>query len=94
MIYNKSLRNMKNKHCVKSARIWNFSGPYFPVFGLNTERYGPEKLRIRMNKTLLEKQVYARPKRIDLDIIRSVKLRKQLPSYFNDHEKKLSYISK
>ena len=47
-----------------------------------------------MNKTLLEKQVYARPKRIDLDIIGSVKLRKQLPSYFNDHEKKLSYISK
>ena len=27
-------------HCVKSARIWSYSGPYFPVFGLNTERYG------------------------------------------------------
>ena len=26
-------------HCVKSARIQSFSGPYFPVFGLNTERY-------------------------------------------------------
>ena len=25
----------------------SFSGPYFPAFGLNTERYGPEKLRIR-----------------------------------------------
>ena len=23
-----------------------FSGPYFPVFGLNTGKYGPEKLRI------------------------------------------------
>ena len=23
-------------HCVKSARIRSFSGPYFPVFGLNT----------------------------------------------------------
>ena len=21
----------------------DFSGPYFPAFGLNTERYGPEK---------------------------------------------------
>ena len=21
----------------------NLSGPYFPVFGLNTEKYGPEK---------------------------------------------------
>ena len=27
-------------HCVKSIRIWNYSGPYFPLFGLNTERYG------------------------------------------------------
>ena len=38
---------------VKSVRIWSFSGSYFPVFGLNTVRYGvspnagkygPEKL--------------------------------------------------
>ena len=29
-----------SKHCVKSARIWSFSGPYFPAFGLITERYG------------------------------------------------------
>ena len=28
------------KHCVKSVRIRSFSGPYFPAFGLNTERYG------------------------------------------------------
>ena len=27
-------------HCVKSVHIWSFSGPYFLVFGLNTERYG------------------------------------------------------
>ena len=27
-------------HCVKNARIRNFSGPHFPAFGLNTERYG------------------------------------------------------
>ena len=24
--------------CVKSVRIWSFSGPYCPIFGLNTER--------------------------------------------------------
>ena len=28
-----------NIHCVKSVRIWSFSGPYFAAFGLNTERY-------------------------------------------------------
>ena len=28
-------------HCVKSARrIRSYSGPYFPAFGLNTDRYG------------------------------------------------------
>ena len=27
-------------HCVKSVRIRSFSGPYFPTFGLNTEKYG------------------------------------------------------
>ena len=52
-------RNKKNileRHCVKSVRIWSFSGPCFSAFGLNTERYGafspnagkygPEKLQI------------------------------------------------
>ena len=26
-------------HYVKSVRIWSYSGPHFPAFGLNTERY-------------------------------------------------------
>ena len=25
-----------NQHCIKSVRIWNYSGPHFPAFGLNT----------------------------------------------------------
>ena len=27
-------------HCVKSVRIQRYSGPHFPTFRLNTERYG------------------------------------------------------
>ena len=27
-------------HCVKSARVRSFSGPYFPEFELSTEIYG------------------------------------------------------
>ena len=30
-------------HCVKSVQIWSLSGPFFPVFGLNTGKYGLEK---------------------------------------------------
>ena len=33
-------------HCVKSVHIRGFSGRYFPVFGLNTKRYGAS-LRIQ-----------------------------------------------
>ena len=28
---------------MKSVQIRSFSGPYFPVFGMNTEKYEPEK---------------------------------------------------
>ena len=31
--------NVSNVHCAKSVRIWSYSGPYFPAFGLNKERY-------------------------------------------------------
>ena len=30
------------KHCVKSVQIRVISGLYFPVFGVNTGKYGPE----------------------------------------------------
>ena len=38
--------NLDVSHCVKSVRIRSFSGPYFPTFGLNTERYS-ESLRFQ-----------------------------------------------
>ena len=34
------LRILINVHCVKSVRIWSYSGPHFPAFGLNMERFG------------------------------------------------------
>ena len=33
-----SKKKLSKYSCVKSAHIRSFSGPYFPVFGLNTER--------------------------------------------------------
>ena len=27
------------KHCVESARVQSYSGPHFPSFGMNTDRY-------------------------------------------------------
>ena len=32
-----------NNRPVKLSRYGVFSGPYFPVFSPNTEKYGPEK---------------------------------------------------
>ena len=31
--------NSTVKNCVKFVLLWLYSGPYFPAFGLNTERY-------------------------------------------------------
>ena len=36
------------KHCVKSVLIRSYSGPYFPAFWLNTERYGVYVWRTRL----------------------------------------------
>ena len=36
-------------HCVKSVRIRSYSGPHFPVFGLNTERKCGILVRMREN---------------------------------------------
>ena len=30
------------KHCVKSVRIWSYSGPHFPVFSPNAGKCGPD----------------------------------------------------
>ena len=45
---------LHNCHCLKSVCIRSFPGPFFPAFGLNTERYGvwnAECGKIRTSKT-------------------------------------------
>ena len=40
-LFKVSLANVnKSAETTESVRIRSFSGPYFPAFGLNTERYG------------------------------------------------------
>ena len=43
------LAHMKS-NCVKFVRIRSCSGPYFPAFGLNTERYGVEDIQSKYRK--------------------------------------------
>ena len=38
-ICNRQMEKVSEDHCVKSVRFRSYSGPYFPAFGLNTERY-------------------------------------------------------
>ena len=51
------MNSASDKHCVKSVRVRSFSGPYFPAFGQNTEKYGvsvrieSEDGKIRIRKT-------------------------------------------
>ena len=35
-------------HCVKSARIRRFPGPYFPAFPLNTGKYFAQRLYVQL----------------------------------------------
>ena len=54
-----------NHNCVKSIRIWSFSGPFFPGFGLNTVRYSAslhiqsECGKVRARKTPITNTFYA-----------------------------------
>ena len=40
MIFHCAIKFICHKHCVKSVCIRSYSGPYFPAYGPNTERYG------------------------------------------------------
>ena len=51
-IFLSNCNNACSKFClVKSVRIWSYSGPYFPAFGLNTNQseYGKMRTRITPN---------------------------------------------
>ena len=48
---------MHTFHCVKSVPIRSFSGPYFPAFGLNMERYSVS-LRIQSECEHFSRSVY------------------------------------
>ena len=49
--YNKFVyrRNCTELYCVKGVRIWSFSGPYFPAFGMNTNQKNSEYGRFLCN---------------------------------------------
>ena len=40
VIYKLTTKDAIVAHCVKHVRIRSYSGPHFPAFGLNTDRYG------------------------------------------------------
>ena len=58
----------EKQHCVKGVRIWSYSGPYFPAFGLNVERwvvsvrnlseYGEIRTRITPNTDTFQECTY------------------------------------
>ena len=53
----KFVKIFEHIHCAKIVHIWSFSGPYFPTYGQNTGKHGPEKLWIRTFFTQLYKNL-------------------------------------
>ena len=51
---------------MKSFRIWSFSGPYYPTFGVNTERYSPCSVR-RQENTDKKNSEYGHLPRSEID---------------------------
>ena len=65
-------------HCVKSLQIRSFSGPYFPVFGLNTEIYSVN-LRIQSKCGKIrtgKKPVFGQHLRLKTDLRKSADISK------------------
>ena len=49
-------KKFRSFDCVKIVRIRSFSGPYFPAFGLNTEKYGvPLRIQSKYGKIRVKK---------------------------------------
>ena len=44
------LLSILTTNCVKSVRIRNYSGPYFPAFGMNTDQNNSEYGHLRSDK--------------------------------------------
>ena len=65
---------------MKSVRIWSYSGPYFPAFGLNAERYSvsfriqSECKKIRTRKTQNTDIFYATLVAIELGLMAQVQI--------------------
>ena len=56
MTLNNMLVIITQIHCLKDVRIRSFSDPYFPAFGLNTERCGvPLRIQCKCGKTRTRK---------------------------------------
>ena len=45
-------KNTHPLHCLKSVCIRSYSGPHFPAFGLNIERYSVSPYSVRMRKNM------------------------------------------
>ena len=43
LVVSENLAELLAKHCATSVRIWSYSAPHFPSFGLNTGKHGQEK---------------------------------------------------
>ena len=67
---------LTEKHCVKSVRIQSYSGPHFPAFGLNTERY---RVSFRIQSECGKMRIRITP---NTDTFHAVKFINKLQNYY------------
>ena len=85
-----------NIHCVKCVRIRSDSGPHFPTFGPNTERY-EVSLRIQSKYRKMRTGITPNTDTFHAVIVTSLKILLKLnykAEIGNDNEPILSYINK
>ena len=63
------IHEVNKPYCVKSVCIGSYSGPHFPVFGLNTERYGVGASQTTWNASVTSGYHFQTLKYVNLDII-------------------------
>ena len=74
-----------HKHCVKIVPAWRYSGPYFPAFSLNMERYSVS-LRIQSECWTIQARITPNTDTFHVDQVKAAAVIFRRRLFQNSHE--------